>query len=89
MLGSAAKYVSNITKKKFSSVEFASNMIVGTFLSLMLGLACMQLNVPTPLACLISGLGCYSGYKFVDVVFDQMRKKDGDKKIDDELDSLG
>jgi small basic protein len=87
MFGAIAKYISTITNKKFYLMEFFSNIFVAVFISLLVALICVHFKIPTPLACVASGVICYTGHKVVDILFDKGTAKI-EKSIDDELDNI-
>jgi hypothetical protein len=79
VFGAAAKYMSTISKTKFSALAFWSNIFVAAFIGFIISLVCAEYDVSRNLAGVGAGIAGYSGHIFIDKIAARFEKAAEDK----------
>lgn len=71
MFGGMVKYISQLTKKRFSAIAFWSSILVSAFTGLIVGLICRELATSDNITFIATGISGWSG----GVIIDKLAKK--------------
>jgi F0F1-type ATP synthase assembly protein I len=77
--GATAKYLGTVSKSKFSSFTFFSNLVVATFIGLGVALLCDEYSISRNLAGVGAGILGYAGHTIIDKIVSRVEKKAADK----------
>jgi formate-dependent nitrite reductase membrane component NrfD len=66
IFGGTVKYISELTHKKFSGLNFIVSVFISAFTGLIIGLVCQEYNMSNNMTLIITGIAGRSGNLFID-----------------------